>query len=185
MNQGRLGRSHARKRNPLEWNKESATNQDDALPMGQGPPIRNPSLCLASLSHRHGNHALRGELFLSKSRQPSCKHHQQVLPPSIITVEPVMYEEASETRKSTAALYSFNPAILLMGIKFVSFATKSSVRRPVESNWVSGRECRKGRKGFQRERNRRFRSLWATSPTMPNAQRLLKARRLEISNMFG
>src|SRR5215831_1369341 len=44
---------------------------------------------------------------------------------------------------------------------FVS-ATKSSARRPVESigrGW--GRK--KGSKGFQRERNRRFRSLWATA----------------------
>ncbi|MBZ5728903.1 MAG: hypothetical protein LAP87_28475, partial [Acidobacteriia bacterium] len=45
---------------------------------------------------------------------------------------------------------------------FVS-ATKSSAKYPVESNVASEREAAKGRKGFQRERNRRFRSLWATA----------------------
>src|SRR5215472_16931108 len=46
-------------------------------------------------------------------------------------------------------------------LDFVS-ATKSSARRPVESN-RPGWARKKGSKGFQRERNRRFRSLWATA----------------------
>ena len=42
-------------------------------------------------------------------------------------------------------------------------ATKSSVRRPVESKSADPGMTAKGRKSFQRERNRRFRSLWATA----------------------
>src|SRR5215471_17831174 len=48
-------------------------------------------------------------------------------------------------------------------------ATRSSARRPVESNRQGWRRS-KGRKGFQRERNRRFRSLWATAQSSDAAE---------------
>src|SRR3989338_712078 len=52
-------------------------------------------------------------------------HHQHVLPPSIITFAPVMYEDASDTKKMTAALYSSGCAILPNGISWLTRSTSS------------------------------------------------------------
>ena len=49
--------------------------------------------------------------------------HHAVRPPSTIRFAPVMYDEASDTRKSTAPLYSSTFAMRPSGIRDVTFST--------------------------------------------------------------
>ena len=53
------------------------------------------------------------------------QNYQQVRPPSIDKIEPVIYEEASDIKNATAALYSSGLAILPSGMRLDNRLTKA------------------------------------------------------------
>ena len=89
------------------------------------PPDGDP--LLTSLCQRNSSAktiVLRENDKLTRSAQ--YHPHQAVRPPSTVMIEPVMYLDASDNRKTTQPLYSSLLAIRPIGINLVNRSTKSA-----------------------------------------------------------